>query len=64
MHELLPISEIIRNRRTVKPAVMDADLEIPRELIDELFENANWAPTHGFTEPWRFKVFASRHCAL
>ena len=58
MHELLPISEIIRNRRTVKPAVMDADLEIPRELIDELFENANWAPTHGFTEPWRFKVFA------
>ena len=58
MPELLPISEIIRNRRTVKPAVMDADLEIPRELIDELFENANWAPTHGFTEPWRFKVFA------
>ena len=58
MPELLPISEIIRNRRTVKPAVMDAVLEIPRELIDELFENANWAPTHGFTEPWRFKVFA------
>ena len=53
-----PISEIIRNRRTVKPALMDPDLEVPRELLDELFENANWAPTHGFTEPWRFKVFA------
>ena len=22
-----------------------------------LFENANWAPTHGLTEPWRFTVF-------
>jgi nitroreductase len=58
MPEILPVSKIIRNRRTVKPAVMDPHLEVPRELIDELFENANWAPTHGFTEPWRFKVFA------
>ena len=52
------ISEIIRNRRSVKPAAMDPDRELSRELLDEIFENANWAPTHGFTEPWRFKVFA------
>jgi nitroreductase len=51
------ISAIIRNRRTVKPGLMDPGREIPRELLDEIFENANWAPTHGFTEPWRFKVF-------
>ncbi len=57
MPEILPVSKIIRNRRTVKPAVMDPQLEVPRDLIEELFENANWAPTHGFTEPWRFKVF-------
>ena len=57
MPEILPVSKIIRNRRTVKPAIMDPQLEIPRDLIEELFENANWAPTHGFTEPWRFKVF-------
>lgn len=57
MPEILSISKIIRSRRTVKPAIMDPQLEVPRELIDELFENANWAPTHGFTEPWRFKVF-------
>ncbi len=63
MPEELPVSKIIRNRRTVKPAIMDSQLEVPRELIDELFENANWAPTHGFTEPWRFKVFTgeARH---
>ena len=53
-----PITEIIRHRRTVKPAMMDSDLDIPIELIDELLENANWAPTHGFTEPWRFKIFS------
>ena len=53
-----PITEIIRNRRTVKPAMMDPDLEIPIELVDELLENANWAPTHGFTEPWRFVIFS------
>ena len=22
-----------------------------------MLENANWAPTHGMTEPWRFHVF-------
>jgi nitroreductase len=26
-------------------------------IIRELLENANWAPTHGLTEPWRFTVF-------
>lgn len=52
------ITEIIRHRRTVKPPMMDPDLEVPYELIDEILENANWAPTHGFTEPWRFKIFS------
>ncbi len=56
-----PITETIRHRRTVKPAMMDPDLEVPNELIDELLENANWAPTHGFTEPWRFKIFSKNH---
>ncbi len=51
------LSKIIRNRRSIKPAQMDSGREVPRELLDALFENANWAPTHGFTEPWRFKVF-------
>ncbi len=58
-HATVPqLSALIRHRRTIKPAQMDPGLEVPRELLDELFENANWAPTHGFTEPWRFKVFS------
>ena len=58
MSEEFSITQIIRQRRTVKPALMDPNLEIPQELLDELLENANWAPTHGFTEPWRFTIFS------
>ncbi|QEF98230.1 Putative NAD(P)H nitroreductase YdjA [Stieleria maiorica] len=50
------ITQVIRNRRTVKPARM-SDSSIDREIIEEILINANWAPTHGMTQPWRFKVF-------
>lgn len=30
---------------------------IPDATIHELLELANWAPTHGRTEPWRFFVY-------
>jgi nitroreductase len=26
-------------------------------IIYQMLENANWAPTHKFTEPWRFAVY-------
>ena len=64
MSKEFPITQIIRHRRTVKPALMDPNLEIPDELLDELLENANWAPTHGFTEPWKFIVFSGASRAL
>jgi len=51
------INKVIRNRRTVSPAMYIPNKEIPKEVIMELLENANWAPTHRMTEPWRFKVF-------
>lgn len=50
-------SALIRSRRTLKPADMDAERSIDQALLMELLENANWAPTHGLTEPWRFRVF-------
>lgn len=52
------ISTLIRSRRAYFPK-MYADKEIPKELVEEILENANWAPTHKRTEPWRFKVFHS-----
>ena len=26
--------------------------------LSDVLESANWAPTHGYTEPWRFVVFS------
>ncbi len=50
------VNELIRNRRSVFPKVYN-NQPIPRKIIEQILENANWAPTHRFTEPWRFKVF-------
>jgi len=33
--------------------------KIPDEQVHALLELADWAPTHGFTEPWRFVVYAN-----
>ncbi len=33
--------------------------KIPDDQIHSLLELADWAPTHGFTEPWRFVVYAN-----
>jgi nitroreductase len=51
------ISTIIKNRRTVKPFMMNGN-KIPNEQVSQLLELADWAPTHGLTEPWRFVVYA------
>lgn len=57
------ISAIIKNRRTVKPFMMNGN-KIANQQVTDLLELANWAPTHGLTEPWRFMVYAepARFC--
>ncbi|TNF46157.1 MAG: nitroreductase [Bacteroidetes bacterium] len=50
------ISTIIKNRRATPPRFL-AKTEISKEIIQHLLENANWAPTHKNTEPWRFSVY-------
>lgn len=49
--------ELIRSRRTRKPQEFTGE-RIPDETVMQLLEAANWAPTHGYTEPWRFRIFA------
>lgn len=51
------ILEIIKNRRTIKPTFYTGETIEDLE-VKELLEAANWAPTHRFTEPWRFVVFS------
>ncbi len=49
------INEIIKNRRSVFP-VQYNDKLVSDAFIKLVLENANWAPTHRLTQPWRFKV--------
>lgn len=51
------LEHIIKNRRSTKPAVLNGK-KIDDVTIEQLLELANWAPTHGFTEPWRFIVYS------
>ena len=50
------ISQLIRHRRSIYPAQYSGEI-IDRKIIEEILENANWAPTHKISEPWRFTVF-------
>lgn len=50
------LNELIRQRRSVFPPAYNGQ-PIDRAIIEQVLENANWAPTHKRTEPWRFKVF-------
>ena len=43
----------IRTRRTVKDFT---GAPISLELLNDLCEQASWAPTHRMTQPWRFSV--------
>ncbi|MFB6307090.1 MAG: nitroreductase, partial [Flavobacteriales bacterium] len=47
---------MIRNRRTIYPKDFSSR-KVHKEMLEKMLENARWAPTHGMTQPWRFKVF-------
>jgi nitroreductase len=49
----MDIDEAIRTRRTHKAYKPGA---VSREVLDQLFELARWAPNHHLTNPWRFRV--------
>ena len=56
---LSEISELIKTRRTIYPEQF-SDRKVHKEQIEVILNNAQWAPTHGNTQPWRFHVFADQ----
>ena len=50
------INKIMHGRRSTKPRCFNGK-KIDDSIVWQILENANWAPTHGLTQPWRFKVF-------
>ncbi len=55
-YNLSEINELIRNRRTIFPEQF-SERKVHKEQIEVILNNAQWAPTHGNTQPWRFHVF-------
>ncbi|MCS6832901.1 MAG: nitroreductase [Flammeovirgaceae bacterium] len=51
------INHLIRHRRSVYPDQYSGR-EIDRQIVEQILENAIWAPTHGLTQPWQFFVFS------
>lgn len=55
-YDLSEVNEVIRNRRTIWPEQY-SNRKVHKEQVENILNNAIWAPTHGKTQPWRFKVF-------
>ena len=47
--------DLLKSRRSVFPPQYNQE-EITKDELNQIFEAANWAPSHKKTEPWRFIV--------
>ena len=55
-YNLSEVIELIKDRRSIKPEAY-TDRPVHREIIESILNSAIWAPSHGMTQPWRFKIF-------
>jgi len=49
---------LLRNRRSIFTKQFTGDA-VPKAVIDDMLEAAQWAPNHHLTEPWIFYVYES-----
>lgn len=54
--EYMDIKEAILHRRLISPDDFNSKI-IDDITINEMLTCADWAPTHGYTEPWRFIIY-------
>ena len=50
------LNRAISQRRSIYTSMYSGG-RVDDTIINQMLENANWAPTHKKTEPWRFVVF-------
>lgn len=48
---------LVQTRRSVYPVQYTGE-QVDDRIIEQMLENANWAPNHRQTEPWRFVVYS------
>jgi nitroreductase len=52
-------NELARHRRSVFQSQFTG-AHVDDAIVKQMLVNANWAPTHKLTEPWRFIVFTGK----
>jgi len=53
------LNELILQRRSVFPQDYSGE-KVSDDIVNQILENARWAPTHKLTQPWRFIVFTDK----
>lgn len=48
------LARLVKNRRS--SLLIDAERDVPREIVEQLCELVTWAPNHKRTWPWRIAV--------
>ena len=59
-YDINQFNSIVQNRRSIYPYQFIKGKAIPDPVIRQILENANRAPTHKLTQPWRFTVFSGK----
>lgn len=53
------VNRLIAERRSIFQAQYSGE-KVDDKIVTQMLENANWAPTHKLTEPWRFVVYTGK----
>lgn len=56
-YDVEQFNSIVKNRRSIYPYQYQKGRQVPDAIVWQILENANRAPNHKQTEPWRFTVF-------
>lgn len=56
-YDIASFNDVVQHRRSVYPYQFLKESPVDDKIIWQILENANRAPTHKLTEPWRFTVF-------
>ena len=51
------LNKLMKSRRSTKPRLFNGE-KIDDKIVWQILENAMWAPTHGLTQPWKYKIFS------
>ena len=54
------LNNLIKSRRSTFQSNYVQGSKVDDQIVNQMLENANWAPTHKLTEPWRFVVFSGK----